>query len=231
MHMSLTHIKTKTRQCHLRRPCTLCCMYTAHLSGRKYFSWYAKPLSIPKGTLFHRHTEQGIFLISALFVQFLPCICSQVQSLAVCTHLCPQHTLLISRHTDRQALSLSLSLTHLSHPQEELQVLRGNPPSSQSLVNGIINFLMSMNITQRQPHGYGGMLPANIHAIRIFGFTHAQPLLSAVLTAAKLSLLHCSGRPHGSGWLAWVLEGSWTVVHSLLLLTTKDRGTLPAPIP
>lgn len=88
-----------------------------------------------------------------------------------------------------------------------------------------------MNITQRQPHGYGGMLPANIHAIRILGFTHPQPLLSAVLTAAELSLLCWLGRPRGSGWLAWLVEDSWTVVHSLLFLTTKDRETLPAPIP
>lgn len=80
---------------------------------KKYFCFgYAKPLSIPKGTLFHRHTEQGILRISALFVQFLPCIYSQVQSLAVCTHLCPQHTLLVLRHADRQARCLSLSHTH-----------------------------------------------------------------------------------------------------------------------
>lgn len=141
-------------------------------------------------------------------------------SIHICVHNIP------CWYAGTQTDKLSLSLTPLSHPQEELQVLRGNPPSSQSLLNAIINFLMSMNITQRQSHGYGGMLPGNIHAIRIFGFTHPQPLL----TAAKLSLLCWLGRPHGSGWLAWVVENTWTAVHSLLL-TTKDRETLPASIP
>lgn len=124
----------------------------------------------------------------------IPSLYLQSGTIPCCLYTSMSTTYPVGTQACRQTSSLSLSLTHththLSHPQEEFQVLRGNPPSSQSLVNGIINFLMSMNITQRQPHGYGGMLPANIHAIRIFGFTHPQPLLSAVLTAAKLSLLH-----------------------------------------
>lgn len=230
MHKSLTKIKAKTRHCHLPRPCTLCYLYTADLAERKYlFFWYAKPLRESPRALSFTGTQSKA---SSLFLHYL---CNSFPVFAV------RYNLLLSVHicvhnpacwyTGRQTSFLSLSLTHLSHSQQELQVLKGNPPSSQSLLNGIINFLMSMNITQRQSHGYGGMLPANIHAIRIFGFTHPQPLLSAVLTAAKLSLLCWLGRPHRSGWLAWVLEDSWAVVHSLLLLTTKDRETLPAPVP
>lgn len=119
----------------------------------------------------------------------IPSLYLQSGTIACCLYTSVSTTQPVDTQARRQTSSLSLSLTHLSHPQEELQVLKGNPPSSQSLLNGIINFLMSMNITQRQSDGYGGMLPANIHAIRIFGFTHPQPLLSAVLTAAKLSSL------------------------------------------
>lgn len=45
------------------------------------------------------------------------------------------HTLSVSRYADRHAYK------HTHHPQEELQVLRGNPACSERLVNGIVNFL------------------------------------------------------------------------------------------
>lgn len=175
--------------CHPFRHCTLCSLHTAHLTWREIFlslvGRQSHSVSPRISSLTHRHTEQGILLISASPMQLPLCAHSHTQSLPVCTYLHPQHTHPLSK----QACGQTCTHTHTHHPQEELQVLRGNPSGSESLVNGIINFLMSTNITQRQPPEYGGTFPANIHTIRIFGFTLPQLLLSAVLTAAKLSLL------------------------------------------
>lgn len=146
-----------------------------------------KPLSISKGTLSHTESKAPSSFQHHLCNSFPVPTAIHNSLLSVHIYVHNTHTLSASRHADKRAHTHTHPHTH--HPQEELQVLRGNPLGSESLVNGIINFLTSMNITQRQPPGHGGTFPANIHVIRIFGFTHLQLLLSAVLMTAKLSSL------------------------------------------
>lgn len=227
MCMPLTHVKAKTRNTltpiQALHPLLL---HTAHLTWRKILLSGVQSHTVPSRapSLTDKQIKaHSFFLHHTCNSSSVPTVTHNL-SMSAYVYVHNLHTLSVRRHAERH------SHAHTHHPQEELQVLRGNPPSSENLVNGIINFLTSMNITQRQPPGYGGKFPANIHVIRIFGFTHPQLLLSAVLTSAKLSLLHWLGRPPGSGWLAWMVEDSWTAVHSPLLLNTKDRETLPAPI-
>lgn len=204
MYIPLTYIKPKSRNILLPSQ-ALHPLLPAHsspyLEGNiPLCAMQTKPLSIPKDTLSHTESKA-----SSSF-QRHPCNSFPVPTvihnclLSVHIYVHNIHTLSASRHADRHAH------THppKHHPQKELQV----PLGSESLVDEIINFLMIMNITQRQPPGHGGTFPANIHAIRIFGFTHPQLLLSAVLMTAKLSSLHWLGRPPGSGWLAWMVEDS-----------------------
>lgn len=116
MCMPLTHIRAKTRST-LPPTQVLHPLLPAHsspyleenipLSGMQ-----TKPFSIAKGTFSHRHTEQGIFLTSVSLVQLLLCAYSHIQSLAVCTHICPQYT----HPFNKQACRQMCSYTHTPPP-------------------------------------------------------------------------------------------------------------------